>query len=173
MGRLPGQWSATGCSVAAHLRSQQCTKRNRPGAPVIAGHRVGHSTSAKTTDQAPGVAALDLLLRCEGRRGVGLIAWIASWIPPGPWRCAGRGIVLNAPVPTGLRDRPGPRRCRQGKPSRGHRSKGDADARCRAQVDLAGSRSAHDGLGVWEQASEPTGSTACTQPNPNPSGMRD
>ncbi len=173
MGRLSKQWSATGRSVAANLRSKQCTKRNRPGAPVIAGHRVGHSTSAKTTDQAAGVAALDLLLGCEGRRAVGLIAWIASWIPPEPWRCAGLGIVLNAPVPTGLWDRPGPRRCRKGKPSRGHHGQGNADARSRAQVDLAGSRSAHDGLGVWEEASEPTGSTACTQPNPNPLVMRD
>jgi len=55
----PGQRASSGGSIAADLRSQQRTKRNRPGTAVIAGHGVGHGTTTQSADQAAGVAALD------------------------------------------------------------------------------------------------------------------
>jgi hypothetical protein len=46
----PGQRASSGGSIAADLRSQQRTKRNRPGTAVIAGHGVGHGTTTKAAD---------------------------------------------------------------------------------------------------------------------------
>jgi len=104
----PGQRSTPSSCIAADLRSKQCPKGDRPGPAVIAGHGVGHGTSTQAADQATGVAALDLLLGSERWRGVSLFAIVCCRVPPGPWRCCGCGIVLNAASPAGPGDRPGP-----------------------------------------------------------------
>ena len=166
----PGPWTTASGRVAAHLGAQQCTERNRPGPSVIAGHGIGHGTTTQTTDQAAGVAALDLLLRSERWRAVGLIASGRSWVPPRPWRCGRRGIVLNAASPAGLRHRPGPCCCREGKQCRGRGSssgsKCKAKSHGRAQAVRTGSGSGHHCFGVWEEAREQQCSTTCIQHTP-------
>jgi len=177
LGISPRQRATTCCGVATHLRAEQRTKGNGPGAAVIAGHGISHRSPAEATDQPAGVAALGLLLRGEWLLAVGLIA-TAPWYsiaraiavsgispPPGARRCSRSGIVLNAARPTGLGDGPGARHGHLGKQSADGCRDAKAADNSSTQPAALKRKQGHDGSGVCEEAREQPCSLTCHQPN--------